>query len=235
MIVLATSNADKSDSETGCLHLRFHYHFYLCGDSHVEAPLGAEASLVVSCNFSPKEGAEALPAVSCNVAGCDKRNGERWRFMKRDRSQSMVIRGDRILLVEHQLFGRDFYNLPGGGIEEGETPEQAALRELWEECNVHGSIMRPLTMEYKPDMESRVFTFLVEIPEEEQPVKGIDPELSENEQSIIGVKWLRLDEISERDRAYLFGAGLMRVPYFHDEVLLWDGEDISYPGKKVFS
>lgn len=46
---------------------------------------------------------------------------KQWRWpMKRDRSQSMVIRGDRILLVEHELFGRDFYNLPGGGIEEGE-------------------------------------------------------------------------------------------------------------------
>ena len=85
--------------------------------------------------------------------------------MKRDRSQSMVIRRDRILLVEHELFGRDFYNLPGGGIEEGETPEQAALRELVEECNVQGRILRPLTIEYKPDLESRVYTFLVEIPE----------------------------------------------------------------------
>lgn len=153
--------------------------------------------------------------------------------MKRDRSQSMVIRGDRILLVEHELFGRDFYNLPGGGIEEGETPEQAALRELSEECNVSGKIVRPLTVEYKPDMESRVYTFLVEIPEDQEPVKGVDPELPEKEQSIVGVRWLRLNEIAERDRAYLFGAGLMRVPYFHDEVLLWDGEDISYPVKKM--
>lgn len=156
-------------------------------------------------------------------------------MMKRDRSQSMVIRGDRILLVEHELFGRDFYNLPGGGMEEGETPEQAALRELSEECGVEGHIVRPLTIEYKPDMESRVFTFLVEIPDDAEPVKGIDPELPENEQSIVAVKWLRLDEIAERDRAYLFGAGLMRIPYFHDEVLLWDGDDISYPVKKVFS
>lgn len=151
--------------------------------------------------------------------------------MKRDRSQSMVVRGDRILLVEHEMFGRDFYNLPGGGIEEGETPEQAALRELSEECGVEGTVVRPLTVEYKPDLESRVYTFLVEIPENAKAVKGIDPELSEEEQTIVGVKWLRLDEIAERDRAYLFGAGLMRIPHFHDEVLLWDGEDISYPGK----
>lgn len=152
--------------------------------------------------------------------------------MKRDRSQSMVIRGNRILLVEHQLFGRDFFNLPGGGIEENETPEQAALRELEEECQVKGTLVRPLTVEYKPDLESRVFTFLVEIPEDAVAKAGIDPELPADEQSIIGVKWMRLDEIAERDRAYLFGAGLMRVPYFHDEVLMWDGEDISYPIKK---
>lgn len=153
--------------------------------------------------------------------------------MKRDRSQSMVIRGNRILLVEHQLFGRDFFNLPGGGIEENETPEQAALRELEEECQVKGTLVRPLTLEYKPDLESRVFTFLVEIPEDAVAKAGIDPELPADEQSIIGVKWMRLDEIAERDRAYLFGAGLMRVPYFHDEVLMWDGEDISYPIKKM--
>ena len=153
--------------------------------------------------------------------------------MKRDRSQSRVIRGNRILLVEHQLFGRDFFNLPGGGIEENETPEQAALRELEEECQVKGTLVRPLTVEYKPDLESRVFTFLVEIPEDAVAKAGIDPELPANEQSIIGVKWMRLDEIAERDRAYLFGAGLMRVPYFHDEVLMWDGEDISYPIKKM--
>ncbi|MBO5175173.1 MAG: NUDIX domain-containing protein [Eubacterium sp.] len=153
--------------------------------------------------------------------------------MKRDRSQSMVIRGNRILLVEHQLFGRDFFNLPGGGIEENETPEQAALRELEEECRVKGTLVRPLTVEYKPDLESRVFTFLVEIPEDAVAKTGIDPELPADEQSIIGVKWMRLDEIAERDRAYLFGAGLMRVPYFHDEVLMWDGEDISYPIKKM--
>ena len=152
--------------------------------------------------------------------------------MKRDRSQSMVIRGNRILLVEHQLFGRDFFNLPGGGIEENETP-QAALRELEEECQVKGTLVRPLTVEYKPDLESRVFTFLVEIPENAVAKAGIDPELPADEQSIIGVKWMRLDEIAERDRAYLFGAGLMRVPYFHDEVLMWDGEDISYPIKKM--
>lgn len=151
--------------------------------------------------------------------------------MKRDRSQAMVCRNGKILLVEHILRGRDFFNLPGGGVEEGETPEEAALRELQEEANVTGKILRPLTIEYKPDLESRIYTFLIEIPEDAIPQKGIDPELSMEEQSIIGVAWKSLDEIAERDRAYLFGAGLMRVPEFHDIVLQWRDNDISYPEK----
>ena len=149
--------------------------------------------------------------------------------MKRNRSQAVVCREGRLLLVEHIMKGRDFFNLPGGGIEEGETPEEAALRELKEETGVTGKILRPLAIEYKPDLESRIFTFLVEIPEEAVAVKGIDPEMSEEEQTIIGVSWLTLKEIPERDRAYLFGAGLMRVPEFHDEVLTWKDDDISYP------
>lgn len=149
--------------------------------------------------------------------------------MKRDRSQALVYRGDKLLLVEHILKGRDFFTLPGGGIEEGETPAEAALRELEEEAGVKGKIVRPLTVEYKPDMKSRIFSFLVEIPEDAVPVTGSDPELPPEEQTIKSVKWLALNEIAERDRAYLFGAGLMRVPHFHDMVLLWGDDVISYP------
>lgn len=152
--------------------------------------------------------------------------------MKRDRSQAIVCRGDKLLLVEHFLKGRNFYNLPGGGIEEGETPAEAALRELEEEAGVKGKIIRPLTVEYKSDMKSRIFSFLVEIPEDAVPTKGKDPEVPPEEQTIKGVKWLALDEIAERDRAYLFGAGLMRIPQFHDEVLLWGDNEISYPLKR---
>ena len=151
--------------------------------------------------------------------------------MKRDRAQAFVCRNGKILLVEHVMRGRDFYNLTGGGLEEGETPEEAALRELQEETGVEGKILRPLTIEYKPDLESRIFTFLVEVAEDAVPMKGIDPELSMEEQSIIDVKWLAMDEIPERDRAYLFGAGMMRIPEFHDEVLLWKDDEISYPDK----
>lgn len=168
----------------------------------------------------------------CLSTGIGSKQLQMEEYMKRDRSQAVVCRGGRLLLVEHFLLGRNFYNLPGGGIEEGETPAEAALRELEEEAGVVGKIIRPLAVEYKPDMESRIFSFYVEISENAVPVKGTDPELAPEEQTIQGVKWLSLDEIPERDRAYLFGAGLMRIPEFHDEVLSWSDGEISYPGKK---
>lgn len=146
---------------------------------------------------------------------------------KRDRAQCMVCREDKILMIEHQMDGRDFFNLPGGGVEDGETPEEAALRELKEEALVDGYVERPLAIEYKPDLKSRVFTFLVVIPDDATPQAGSDPELPEEEQTIVGFAWKSLHEIPERDRAYLFGAGLMRVPVFHDEVLTW-GDDTSH-------
>ena len=34
--------------------------------------------------------------------------------MKRDRGQCMVCRDGKLLLIEHRMRGRDFFNLPGG-------------------------------------------------------------------------------------------------------------------------
>jgi 8-oxo-dGTP pyrophosphatase MutT (NUDIX family) len=49
----------------------------------------------------------------------------------------------RLLLV--LVRGRDCWELPGGGIEPGETPRQAAARELWEEA---GQLVDPAELRF---------------------------------------------------------------------------------------
>ena len=42
------------------------------------------------------------------------------------------------------------------------------------------------------------------------------------------VLWMKLDEICERDRAFLWHYGLMAVNGFFDEIKSW-GDELSYP------
>lgn len=58
--------------------------------------------------------------------------------MERDRDRGSVILlwGDKILMIHRIKDGREYYVFPGGSVEEGETPEEAAVREMKEETNL---------------------------------------------------------------------------------------------------
>jgi ADP-ribose pyrophosphatase YjhB (NUDIX family) len=48
----------------------------------------------------------------------------------------LIVQDDRILLAEHEKGGRQYWLLPGGGLEYGESVEEALKRELMEEAGL---------------------------------------------------------------------------------------------------
>jgi 8-oxo-dGTP diphosphatase len=143
------------------------------------------------------------------------------------RVQAIVVRDGRVLMVLHHQHGEEWWCLPGGGLEPGETPEQGALRELREECNVSGTIIRQTSLVwYGPDDET--YSFLVDIADQAVSL-GHDPDVAPGQEVLAGLQWLRLCEIPERDRTFLWAAGLLGADKFLSEVEQW-GDRISYPG-----
>ncbi len=56
--------------------------------------------------------------------------------MKRNRSAGIVIRDGKVLVMRRVNNGDEYWVFPGGGQEEGETPDQTAVREIDEETTV---------------------------------------------------------------------------------------------------
>ena len=132
------------------------------------------------------------------------------------RAQCLVHRQKRILMVKHRHAGEEWWCLPGGRIEVDETPEQAALRELWEECRVQGTVIRPTSVvTFTPN--DQYYTYLIEIGAQEVSL-GTDPELKAD-QVLVDVAWICLNDLPERDRVFLWTAGLLTIPEFFEEMV----------------
>lgn len=148
----------------------------------------------------------------------------------RNRSVVFVIRDKKILMEKLCYEGRTFYSIPSCGIEDGETPEQTAIRELKEECGLDGVIIRKLAEVY--NHERTEYSFWVSVPKEQEAIKGYDPEEPVDDQPIKEVRWMNLNEMSEKDRAFMWRYGLLEIPEFCEEVMSW-GDTISYPGNDL--
>jgi 8-oxo-dGTP pyrophosphatase MutT (NUDIX family) len=57
----------------------------------------------------------------------------------------VILENNKVLLVQvKSMKGRKIWTFPKGHIEQGETPRQAALREVLEETGYKASIIKPL-------------------------------------------------------------------------------------------
>ena len=128
----------------------------------------------------------------------------------------------RVLLVRHhyEAEGRDIWMLPGGAIEEGETSEDAAIREALEETGLIVHVDRLLWhVEEAGERGQRFVIFFTANVIGGKPELGEDPELGDGQV---------LDDIAFFSREDMSGIENLYPEYLRDE--LWDalsGEKLS--------
>ncbi|MGG2065150.1 NUDIX domain-containing protein [Bacillus sp. S14(2024)] len=63
----------------------------------------------------------------------------------RDRSAAIIVEEGKLALIKRIWDEEVYYVFPGGGIEEGETTEEAIIREVYEELGLHVQLQKLAT------------------------------------------------------------------------------------------
>lgn len=104
-----------------------------------------------------------------------------------------LIKENKVVVTKYKEENKKFgyYNIPGGKIEEGENPEQAAIREMKEETG-----LKVKNLKYKGNMiieyPNRIFDFDVFITNENE---GEPQEFEENTS-----EWMKIEKLLQKEK-----------------------------------
>ena len=105
-------------------------------------------------------------------------------------------RGRRAALIaRHDRHGRLLWSLPKGHVEEGETPEATAVREIAEETGIRGRVVAPLgTIDFWFVAEGRRVHKTVH----HYLLLAVGGELSDTDVEVVEVAWVPLEELADK-------------------------------------
>lgn len=120
---------------------------------------------------------------------------------------AFIVKNDEILLLRHKKYG--MWLQPGGHVEEGETPDEAAIRETMEEVGLEVEILesfRPDTS-YENKSEDLPQPFNINLHQIEEGHWHLDfqylarpvGEIDEKEYSDEDMKWFSKNELENED------------------------------------
>lgn len=121
---------------------------------------------------------------------------------KQDRVRAVIFLDGRILFIRRERNSGVYYVLPGGGVEDGDSSIQEALkRELWEELRVKEVEVGEQLCSGKcknRHSEGMQYVFLCKL-REKTLLSLCASEFSSDKNSVYQVEWVNIDRVFELD------------------------------------
>lgn len=122
----------------------------------------------------------------------------------RTRAGIVLIEDNKVALIERHRAGLDYFVFPGGGVDEGETPEQAAVREAMEELGVEVAIKQKV-VEIQIETSRQVYFLVERVAGEFGTGTGeefTDADPNDPSEGIYVPIWMPIEELPQHEKIY---------------------------------
>jgi len=122
----------------------------------------------------------------------------------RTRAGIVLIENDKVALIERHRGGLDYFVFPGGGVDEGETPEDAAIRETMEELGVEVVIKQKVAIIHF-DQSTQIYFLVERVAGEFGTGTGeefTDADPNDPQEGIYIPIWMPIDELPGHEKTY---------------------------------
>lgn len=122
----------------------------------------------------------------------------------RTRAGVILIENGKVALIERHRAGLDYFVFPGGGVDEGETPEQGAIREAMEELGVEVAIKQKVAIIHFAQ-STQVYFLVGRVHGEFGTGTGeefTDADPNDPEEGVYIPIWMPIDELAQHENIY---------------------------------
>jgi 8-oxo-dGTP diphosphatase len=122
----------------------------------------------------------------------------------RTRAGIVLIEDGKVALIERHRAGLDYYVFPGGGVDAGETAQQAAIREAMEELGVEVAIKQMVAVIHF-DQSTQVYFLVERVSGEFGSGTGeefTDSDPNDPQEGIYVPVWMPIDELPQQKKVF---------------------------------
>ena len=143
----------------------------------------------------------------------------------RKRAGIILIHEGKLALMERHRQGRHYFAFPGGGVDEGETDEQAAIREAMEELGIEVGIVQKAATILREGRRDQVYFLVKWLGGEYGTGTGEEFDEVDAENGTYNPVWIPLGELLEKNVVPRGLAELVVKSYkegWGENVVIWE-------------